>query len=179
VIAMLLPAVAAADPQLQAGVTLGGGARDLRDGVRGAFALGLRGSALFFRHRNRDGGLGAYVEGLTLDFDDVQLGGGVEGLLPGLESTALVLSAGALARHAPAAPDAAAPAPGWQPGFVSRLFVGFREYDFHSAYAMANGLFVEGRLGVGESRQAEIIGGAQIDLALFALPVLLVWGALR
>lgn len=159
-----------AEPQLSFGVTTGYGARHLRDDVRGAAHLGARGSLLLARSRNRDLGIGPYVEGLTVAFADVQLGGGVEVLLPGFDSPAFVLSAGPFVRHANAS---------WSPGAAGTLFMGFREHNFHGVYGMANGLFVQGRLGFGDSRQAEVLGGVQLDLALFTLPFLLLWGSLK
>lgn len=161
---------ARADPQLSLGVTTGYGARNLRDDVRGAAHLGGRGSLLLLRSRNRDFGIGPYVEGLTVAFSDLQVGGGVELLLPGFDAPAFVFSAGPFVRHANAS---------WSPGAAASLFVGFREHNFHGIYGMANGLFVQGRLGFDDSRQAEILGGVQLDLALFALPFLLVWGSLK
>lgn len=171
---------AAADPQVHGGVTIGYGARDLADGARGAFALGVRSGVLFLRDRDRDGGIGPYVDVLSLALSDLQLGGGVEWLLPGLEVPAIVLSAGALARR-----KSLADGPDWQPGAVARGFVGFRQLNFHSVYGMANGVFVEGRVGLVSSsalafrRQAELVGGVQIDLAILALPFVLVWNAAR
>lgn len=160
-----------ADPQISVRSSVGYAARDLRDDPRGAFALGVRGDVLFLRARNRDTAIGPYVEGLSLAFHDLQLGGGAAWLVPGLDAPAIVISAGGLARRTTAR--------GWEPGISGELFVGFREHNFSSAYGMGNGLFVQGRLGVGDARQAEVVGGVQIDLAIFTLPVLLIRGALR
>jgi len=162
---------AGAEPQISVRSTVGYAARDLKDDPRGAFALGARGDVLFFRTRNRDTAIGPYVEGLTLAFHDVALGGGVAWLVPGLDEPAIVLSAGGFARRTTAW--------GWQPGVSGEVFVGFREHNFSSAYGMANGLFVQGRLGVGDDRLAAIVGGVQIDLALFTLPFLLAWGSVH
>lgn len=162
-----------ADPQTSLGLTAGYAARDLDDHARGAVTLGVRGDVLFLRTRNRDMAIGPYVEALTLAFHDVQLGGGVSWLLPGLDEPAIVLSTGAFARDTSAL--------GWKPGVSGGVFVGFREHNFSSAYGMANGLFVQGRLGLGDAspRQAEVLGGVQIDVALFTLPFLLAWGAIH
>lgn len=161
---------AAADPQISGGVTGGYGLHRLNDGAESVGHLGLRADALFLRKRNTDGALGPYVEGLTVAFSDLQFGGGLSAQVPGLSTLAVVGSAGPFARTS---------ALGLRAGLSGSLFFGLRPFNFHGSYGMANGLFVQGRLGVGETRQAEVLFGAQIDLQIFALPFLLVWGSLR
>lgn len=161
-----------AEPQISSGITGGYGVRALADSPRGAATLGLRADALFLRTTNREFAIGPYVEGLTVAFDDLQFGAGVSVLVPGLDEPAVVVSAGPLLRRA--GRDGS-----WSAGASGQLFVGFREYNFHSMYAMANGLFVAGRMGTTPSSHAEIVGGVQLDLEFVALPFIFFWNAFR
>jgi hypothetical protein len=161
---------ARADTQISAGLTGGYAQHDLRDGGGSAGHLGLRADVLWLREKNTHGALGPYVEGLTVAFSDVQLGGGLSALVPGMSSLAVVGSAGAFARSSEL---------GWRPGTSATLFFGLRPFNFHARYGMANGLFVQGRMGLGATRQADLLFGAQLDLEILSLPFLLLWGALR
>lgn len=165
--------VVEARPQANAGLTLGVAQVGHRDDLLGAthFSLGGRADVLFFRERNADAGFGPYAEMLTTTFSDVQLGGGVSALLPIHEYLPLVASAGGYARHA--GPY------GWEPGLATAVFWGSRSYNFHAAYGLAAGLLLEGRYGLGESKETAIILGAQLDLAVFALPFLIGYEAIR
>ncbi len=163
---------ASAAPQANLGLTLGGGATDVRtSGPRAAFHLGARGDVLFFRNRSRDMAVGPYVDFATAAFDTLEVGGGVEWLIPLSTSLPFVLSGGVLERRAPGF--------GWEPGVASTLFVGSRSYNYHSWYGLSAGLFVQGRYGLGEGKQADLIAGAQVDLSLFAYPFVLAYEALR
>ncbi len=162
----------AAAPQANFGLTVGGAATDLRtNGPRAAFHLGGRADVLFFRSRNREAGFGPYVDVATAAFDTLEAGGGVEGLLPITEAIPLVLSTGLFERRAPSF--------GWQPGAEATVFAGTRSHNFTSWYGLAAGLFVQGRYGFGDAKQADLIAGAQIDLSLFAYPFVLAYEALR
>ena len=162
----------AASPQANLGLTVGGGATDLRtNGPRGAFHLGARADVLFLRSRNREMAVGPYADVATAAFDTLEVGGGVEWLIPVSESIPFVLSAGMIERRAPSF--------GWQPGAESTLFVGSRSHNFTSWYGLAAGFFVQGRYGFGDAKQADLLAGAQIDLSLFAYPFLLAYEALR
>lgn len=169
-LALLLPTSARADPQFAVGLTLGGGAAFLRTRPLGVFHMGLHGDVLFLRDRDQAMGIGPYVETMTVAFETFEVGGGVSWLLPVTDLFPLVLSFGAHARAYPG---------GWEPGLEARLWMGSRSYNFHSLYGLAAGLFVEGRYGLGDGQQADILGGAQIDLELFALPFVLLYNALR
>lgn len=164
------PAAARADPQISVGLTIGGGAADLRSAPRGVFHLGIHGDVLFFRKRDRDMAFGPYVEALTVAFDTFEAGGGVSWLVPVFEHVPFVLSAGAHARGG---------AGGWFPGVSSTLWGGSRSLNFASVYGLAIGLFVQGRYGFGSAQQADILGGLQIDGEVFVLPFLLLANAFR
>lgn len=166
---VLQPVTAAADPQFSVGLLAGGGGAFLRTRPLGVFAMGLRGDVLFLRSGDRSMGIGPYVETLTVAFETFETGGGVSWLLPVTEHLPLVLSFGAHAR--------AYPGGGWEPGLEASIWMGSRSYNFHSLYGLAAGVFVEGRWGLGDGQQADVIGGAQIDLELFALPFVLLYNA--
>lgn len=162
---------AEAAPQVSVGTTIGGAITDLRtDGPHAAFHLGLRGDALFFRSRDANMAIGPYLELLTEAFDSLETGGGVSWLAPVWPSVPFVVSAGAYARRAPGL--------AWEPGVTGQLFFGPRGYNFHSVYGLADGLFVQGRYGLGDGKQADVVIGAQIDLAVVALPFLFVYEGL-
>jgi hypothetical protein len=131
--------------------------------------MGFRGDVLFTRKGDHDMGIGPYVEVLTVAFETFEAGGGVSWLIPVTEHFPLVLSAGAHAR---------AYSGGWEPGVHTMIFMGSRSYNFNSVYGLSAGLYVEGRLGLG-GHQADILGGAIIDLELFVLPFVLLVNALR
>jgi hypothetical protein len=167
----LIAPSATAGPQANAGLTIGGGAFEVRDQPKAFFQLGARADVLFLRKRNRDMAVGPYVDFVTAAFETLELGGGVEWLVPLSESLPLVLSAGAFERRAPGY--------AWEPGAVSTIFIGSRSYNFSSWYGLAAGFFVQGRWGFGDAHQADILGGLQVDLSLFAYPFLLAYEALR
>jgi len=167
---------AQADPQFSSGLTIGGGAAYLRTrGPLGVFTMGFHGDVLFFRKSDRDFAFGPYVQALTVAFETFEFGGGVSFLIPVSEHFPLVLSAGLHAR----AFDNNSLGVGWEPGMHARIWMGSRSYNFHSIYGLAAGLFVEGRYGLGDGQQADILGGAEIDLEIFALPFVLLYNALR
>ncbi|MEO6420575.1 MAG: hypothetical protein ABIP39_14270 [Polyangiaceae bacterium] len=149
---------------------MGGAATDLRTNPEGAFHLGGRAELLFLRERESDMAVGTYVDLVTERLDTLELGAGSAWLIPIVPSFPLVASAGVFERRAPVF--------GWEPGLAANLFFGPRSYNFHSTYAMANGLFVQGRYGLGDGKQADVIFGVQIDLQILALPFLLAYEGL-
>jgi hypothetical protein len=159
---------ARADPQVSVGLTLGGGGAFLRTRPLGVFHMGLHGDVLFLRKSDHDMGIGPYVETMTVAFETFEAGGGVSWLIPVTDQVPLVLSFGAHARGYPG---------GWEPGLEAIVWMGSRSYNFQSVYGLSAGLFVEGRWGLGDGQQADILGGAQIDLELFALPFVLLYNA--
>ncbi len=163
---------AAAAPQANVGMTLGGGVTGLRGGEHGGlFHLGGRADVLFLRERGRDMAIGPYVDIVSASFETLELGGGVEWLIPVRDDLPLILSAGAFERRAPGF--------AWEPGVATTLFFGSRSYNFHSWYNLGLGLFVQGRYGLGDAKQGELIFGAQIDLALLVYPFIFVYQAIR
>lgn len=162
-------APAEAAPQLGAELTTGVALTDLRaaNAPRVAYHLGARFDVLFLRDRAETMGLGPYVEVATAAFDTLESGGGLSWLLP-IDDTALILSAGAFARTSRF---------GWEPGAAGTVFWGSRSYNYHGLYAVGLGLFLQGRYGLGEGRQADAVGGVQVDLAYLALPFLLAYEA--
>lgn len=152
------------------GLTLGGGAANLRTRPLGVFHMGLRGDVLFLRSHDKDMAVGPYFEVLTVAFETFELGGGVSWLIPITEHFPLVLSAGAHARGYPG---------GWEPGVHTSLWFGSRSVNYDSVYGLSAGLFVEGRYGLGDGQQADILGGVQLDLELFVLPFVLLYNAFR
>lgn len=159
-----------ASPQLTVGLTLGGGAANLRTRPLGVFHMGLHADVLFLRGQDKDMAIGPYVEALTVAFETFEAGGGVSWLIPITEHFPLVLSAGAHARGYEG---------GWEPGLEASVWMGSRSVNLDSVYGLTVGFFVEGRYGLGEGQQADILGGVQLDLELFALPFVLLYNAFR
>src|SRR5262249_22746898 len=90
---------------------------------------GLVGDLLFLRRRNRDFGLGPYLEVTTAGFWDLRWGGGATVLVPVTENFPLTLSLG-LVEHRLRAPALSATS-----------FFGARSYNFEGAYNWALGAF--------------------------------------
>ncbi len=159
--------LAHAEPQGNAGLTIGGAAvaSDAQfDEGYGAFHLGLRGDVLFGQSSSEDFGIGPYLELGTLAFDELQLGGGASVLLPVIEDWPLVPSLGAFGRigdddH------------GFEPGIAAALFWGTRAYNYHARYAMTGGLLLGYRHSFGESKQTALLIAAQTDLAFIGIPL--------
>lgn len=166
--ALLVPAVAAADPQVHAGVTVGGGVRDVRDDLRGVFHLGATGDVLFLRKKQTDVGLGPHLQVATASFQSFETGLGASLLLP-TSGPVFILSAAPHLRVFDGKVDA---------GATGTLFFGSRSYNFHSVYGYQLGVFVEGRQGF-TSRQTELYGGLHVDVAVLAMPVVFLVQALR
>jgi hypothetical protein len=169
VLAIANPALAT--PQASAGMTVGAAVTDLRTKGRGAFHLGARADLLFLRERESDMAVGPYLDLATERLDTLEVGGGAEWLIPILPSFPFVASAGVFERRAPIF--------GWEPGLAANLFFGPRSYNFHSVYGMANGLFAQGRYGLGDGRQADVLFGVQIDFEILALPFVLAYEGIR
>jgi hypothetical protein len=170
----LAAGLARAEPQASVGLTLGaaGEGYDRHLWQRTAFHLGVRGDVLFGRSSTSDFGIGPYAELFTHAFDEVQVGGGVSGLLPVIDAFPIVLSAGAYARKG-------SDKFGVEPGVAGTLFWGSRSYNFHSRYVLSGGLLAEMRYGLGASRETSIVIAAQVDVVLLAMPVLFLITAAR
>jgi hypothetical protein len=173
IVAAVLFVAAAADarPQISGGVTTGAGLTDLRaeNAPRLAYHLGGRFDVLLLRDRAERMALGPYVDVATAAFDTFETGGGLEWLVPAGD-TAFVLSGGGFARTSRF---------GWEPGVATTLFWGSRSFNYHSVYSLGVGLFLQGRYGLGDGKQADAIAGVQIDLQYLALPFLFAYEAIR
>lgn len=170
--ALALGRAAEARPQISSGLTTGVAFTDLRaeNGPRVAYQLGGRFDLLLGRGGPRDMALGPYVELTTAAFDTFEAGGGVAWLVP-TGAPAVVFSAGAFARTSRF---------GVEPGVAATIFWGPRSYNYHSSYAIAAGLFAQGRYGLsGDGKQADALVGVQLDLEYFALPFVFAYEALR
>jgi hypothetical protein len=161
---------AAAEPQFGAALTTGAALTDLRasNAPRLAYHLGGRFDVLLARDRAGTMAVGPYVDVGTEAFDTFAAGGGVAWLIP-TGSPALVVSAGGFTR---------ASRFGVAPGVEAGLFWGARSFNYHGSYSLSFGVFLEGRVGFGDGKEADAIGGVQIDLEYLALPFLFAYEAL-
>ena len=161
---------AAAHPQITGIATTGLALTDLRaeNGPRVAYHLGARLDLLFLRNGPRDMAIGPYVDVVTAAFDTFEGGGGIAWLVP-TGSTGFVFSGGGFARTSRF---------GWEPGASASIFWGSRSFNFHSSYALAAGLFAQGRYGFGDGKQADVIFGVELDLQYLALPFVFAYEAI-
>jgi hypothetical protein len=174
-LSVLAPAAAHADPQISAGLTIGAAGEGLDHDIwkrRTAFHLGLHGDVLFLRKSTSDFGVGPYAEIFTHAFDEVQFGAGVSGLLPVLDTFPIIVSFGGYGKKG-------SDPYGVEPGLAWELFWGARSYNFRPMYVLSGGLLTQMRYGLGPSRETSVVIAAQIDLALFAIPVLFLITAAR
>ena len=163
--------LARADPQWTVGL-IGGGAWGTPFGARGpdaGFFGGVHGDVLLGQQRNTGVAVGPYARVTSLAFEDVRLSGGASVLLPLWSGVPLVLSGGGVWRSG---------AGGSAAGFEVWGFWGFRSHNFHDDYSLANGLVLgwQRELAGGGST---LVVGAQLDAAVLALPVLLLYEAVR
>lgn len=159
-----------AHPQISGGLTTGAALTDLRfeRGPRVAYHLGGRFDAIFLRERPTDMGIGPYVDIATHAFDTFEAGGGLSWVVPA-GSTAFMFSGGGFGRTAGF---------GFEPGVAGTIFWGSKSYNYHSLYGIGAGLFLQGRYGFGDGKQADAILGVQLDLEYFALPFLFAYEAI-
>lgn len=162
-----------AEPNVSVAATVGGGLSNVgrSGGPSALFHLGSRADLLLLRERDADMAVGPYVEISTAGFSTAELGGGVEWLVPATEHVPIVFSLGAIARSVGGN--------GWEPGAVATIFAGSKSLNFTSVYGLGAGLFVQGRVGLFDSRQSDVILGAHVDLAIVSLPFVLAYNALR
>jgi hypothetical protein len=166
---------ARADPQASAGLTAGAAVQDALGPEQAGVSLhlGARADVLFLRDHNGQMALGPYVDGATAGFHDLDLGGGIEWLLPLTTDVPLVLSAGGLARDGDGR--------SWAPGLEGTVFFGSRSFNYHSWYGLAAGVFAQTRWVPGSGSapaMGDLVVGLQLDLELVVLPALFVWDAL-
>jgi len=176
-VALLLAGVwapdAAAEPQASVGLTIGGVVQDVVGPSKpeGAFHLGGRASMLFLRNRGPNMAVGPYRDVATASFDNVDLGGGAEWLIPVRDDLPLVLSAGGFWREGDGR--------SWSPGAEGTVFFGSRSYNFHSWYGLAAGVFAQSRWVPSSPSTVDLVFGVQIDGELLLLPALLIYEAIR
>jgi hypothetical protein len=159
-------AVAAA-PQASAGMTFGGVVEGVNtDSIHGQVHWGGRGDVLFLRSRGSDMAIGPYVDIATSSFHDVDMGGGLEWLLPVRDDLPFVLSGGVFARDGEGRR--------WAPGVEGTVFWGSRSYNYHSWYGLAAGLFAQSRYVPSDPEQADLVFGIQIDGEILLMPSMLI-----
>jgi hypothetical protein len=128
---------------------------------------GLTADLLLLRERNRDYGLGPYVELSTAGFWDARYGGGVSALLPVTENFPLVVSLG-IYDHALE-----------QAALGASVFWGLRSYNFDSVYNYSLGLYASAQRDLGGERDSLVSLGLELDGFILAAPFVLAVGALR
>jgi hypothetical protein len=128
---------------------------------------GLVGDLLLFRRRNRDVGLGPYVEVLTAGLWDARFGGGASLVLPVTESYPLVISVGAFDHELRAA------------SLGGTLFWGIRSYNFESAYNWTLGVHASAYRDLDARGDTLVSLGIELDGFFVAAPFLLAFQALR
>lgn len=167
--ALLLAPAARADPQTHVAwrtAACGAGSNgDVWQETR--WCNGITADLLLLRERNRDFGLGPYVELTTAGFFDVRFGGGATLLLPVSENYPLLVSLGAY-DHALRAPALGA-----------TLFWGARSYNFDSAYNYAFGLYLSAQRDLADPRETLVSAGLEVDGFFLAAPFLLMAGVLK
>jgi len=137
----------------------------------GAFHMGLRPDVLFLRSRGDQMAVGPYLDATTSSLRDVDLGGGIEWLLPVRDDLPLVISGGAFCRNGEGR--------AWTPGLEGTLFFGSRSYNYHSWYGVAFGLFAQTRYVPSPPVAGDLVFGLQIDGEFLAMPSILILSALR
>lgn len=169
---ILAPRLAAADPQTAHGLAIGGAAVGANGEFwdHGEFYLGVHSDVLFLREEPWDFGLGPYLDVGVLAFDELQVHGGASALLPVDDKLPLVVSAGGLMRVGDGVVE---------PGVTGAIFWGSRSYNYHSPYNMAVGLELGVRQSLGDSKETAVLVAARLDLALMAMPVILLINAAR
>jgi len=128
---------------------------------------GVVGDLLLLRRRNRDVGLGPYVELLTAGLWDARFGGGASLLLPVTESYPLVLSVGAFDHELRAA------------SLGGTFFWGVRSYNFENAYNWTFGIYASAYRDLDARGDTLVSLGIELDGFFIAAPFLLAFQALR
>jgi hypothetical protein len=166
---LLLTTTAQAEPQTHVAVrsAVCGRGNDGRLWQKTLWCNGVTADLLLLRERNRDFGLGPYVEVASAGFFDVRFGGGITLLVPVSENYPLLFSLGAY-DHALA-----------RPALGGTLFWGARSYNFDSPYNYTLGLFASAQRDLSDDRTSLVSVGLEIDGFFFAAPFLLAVGALR
>ncbi len=166
---MLAPGEVFADPQANVGLVLGAAGRGQHARVfeEPAFHGGFHADVLFARDSNTDFGVGPYVDVVTQQFDEVQVGHGVSVLFPIIDTFPIVASVGTYLRAADDDFDI-------QPGIAGTLFFGSRSYDYEDSYVMAFGLVAQVRAGLDDRRQTSFILALHVDTLFLASPIVFI-----
>jgi hypothetical protein len=168
-IALLLARPTSAEPQghlaLRAAPCGIGNEGKLWESTR--FCGGFAGDLLLFRKRNRDVGLGPYVEVLTAGFWDARFGGGASLLLPVTDSFPLVVSVGAFDHELRAAAVGAT------------LFWGNRSYNFDSVYNYSLGIYASVYRDLDAEGATLVSLGVELDTFFLVAPFLFAFQAVR
>jgi hypothetical protein len=127
----------------------------------------LVGDLLFFRERNRDFGLGPFLEVGSAGFWDARFGGGLSLLAPVTEDFPLVVSVGLYDHELRAA------------SFGATLFWGARSFNFDGNYNWSLGLYASGFRDLDHERDTLVSAGLEIDGFFVAAPFLFAYQALR
>lgn len=155
-----------ADPQANVGLVVGAAGRGQHERVfeEPAFHAGVHADVLFARDGNSDFGVGPYVDLITQQFDEIQIGHGVSVLFPVIDTFPIVASVGTYLRAADDDYDV-------QPGIAGTLFFGSRSYNFGNNYVMAFGLVAQVRAGLDDRRQTSFVLAVHLDTAFLASPL--------
>jgi hypothetical protein len=166
---LLLTSAARAEPQTHVAwrtAVCGAGSR-AEVWSRTRFCNALFADVLLLRERNRDFGVGPYIEISTAGFWDARFGGGTSVLLPVSENFPLVVSLG-LYDHALE-----------QAALGASVFWGARSYNFGGAYNYAFGVYASAQRDLGGERDSLVSVGIEIDGFFLLAPFILATGALR
>lgn len=157
-----------ATPQVDAGVTPAVCARARPSPEDFGFCAGARGDLWLLRERDADWGLGPYAELWTVQFDDLHLGGGIAVVAPVWPAVPFVLSVG------PAFDASRRVAEG-----TATLFWGLSSYNFHSPYALADGVFLKVDRSLASTPTTRVSVGVRVDTLWLALPFVIAYEAAR
>ncbi len=146
----------------------GVGRGELWDQTR--FCGAVRSDALLLRARESSFGVGPYASVGTIAVDDARLGAGASLLVPVLEDFPIVVSLGGLGRFGEG-DDA--------PGVEAWLFWGAQSFNFHSGYALRNGLLLGAQTTFEDEPEHVLWLTAELDAAWPVLPFVLLAGWLQ
>jgi hypothetical protein len=163
---------ALADPQWDVGLTSGvaGLGRPGSFWSNTAYYGSIRGNLIFGRSSEHDVGVGPALEVATTNFDDLRLLGGATAVLPLGDLFAVSATPSVYVR---AHDDTTSP------GVSGRLFLGFKSYNYESAYAMGAGLLLGFDQDLGGSKEHAAVVAVQLDALIVALPFALVYQLIR
>ena len=169
---LALPGAASADDwdaRVSARLALGGGAYIAEQGHDPwpLFEVALRSDLLFGEARPAQVRFGPAIDLRTEGFRTLELAGGLALLLPIDSGFALTVTAGAGWGARPEGRDGALA--------LGQLAVGWRPYNYFSAYSWAINFYAGARAQLMEPRVWEVTAGIEIDLEiLFVIPVMFV-----